>query len=418
MQQMQGAQQQPGFGPPPKKSNSGLIVGAIVGVIVLGLIIIAVVASSGPTPEESTKQKAKDEAQQRKEEMAKRDAETKAKNEAILAPIKAAKDQASAIEAALRNENAPTLEGMFDWSLYSAYNKTLVDGDRGTAYLNNPLFAVGEWEKVNDRYTGKYIGKEAYGPDGLKDAIMGYIKEYFFGASDLHYDKAKTESDGGQIGAEINGTKYLGVKVFIEFKGGGKTKEFWLAAPEGSTDVRIINFVDGGALKALSEVIGKKNPRNTDDRNIMRDPNENKDPNNPDNNDPPENADPDANLPAMAKTGGMPTDAALVNAVEDMKRNGEINRARTKAIQTATSSKEKKATMGAFIDQLIDAVNGNDRRRKANISKTLYEIWSGFCFADQTEDKMVYSMGFDGQSSSDLIVRRWIQVYNNYKGDD
>jgi hypothetical protein len=419
MGQMQGAQQQqqPGFGPPQKKGNAGLIVGIVVGLVVLVLIIVVVVASGKPSPQEVEQQKTKDAAQARKDKIAKEDAERKKAGEKILAPIKAASEQASSIESAIRNENAPTLEGLFDWTVYAAWNKTLVDDPKmGKKYLNNPLFGAGEWEKNDEGlYTGKYIGKAAYGPDGLKTFVMDYIKDYFFGASELKWEKAKTESDGGQFTLEVNGAKYYGRKVFISYKGGSKTKEFWLGAPPGSTDVRILNFVDGSAMKALAEVIKKKNPRRTSDQNMMRDPNETKNGDNENPEDPPQ--DPDANLPAAEKTGAMPVLPHLVNAVNEM-RKGSLNRARTRAVQTEPNEKESKATMGAFIDLLIDAVKSNDRRKKANISSTLYEIWSGFCYQDMTKEKMVYSMSFDGQSSEDLVVRRWILVYNNYNTDD
>ena len=74
--------------------------------------------------------------------------------------------------------------------------------------------------------------------------------------------------------------------------------------------------------------------------------------------------------------------------------------------------------MGAFIDLLIDAVSSNDRSAKAGISGKLWDIWHGYCTADRTKDDMVYTIGFDGQSSTDMIVRRWLEVYNAYSTED
>ncbi|MCA8946685.1 MAG: hypothetical protein KDB29_10700, partial [Planctomycetes bacterium] len=302
----------------------------------------------------------------------------------------------------------------------AAYNKALVeDPDKGSSFLNHPLFSVGDWEKGEDgRYTGGFNGNAPHGPDSLKQRVMGYIKQYFFGAAELKWDKAKTESEKGGFAVEIAGTKYLGKKIFIDYKGGGKTKEFWFGAPKGSADVRILNFVDLGSMKALAE-IEAKNEKRTDNRDFTRDP-DRRDPNNPDpmpgEDDPP--ADPDANLPPNAKTGAMPTEPALINAVNDLKRDGTLNIARTKAVTTEPSKVEKKATMGAFIDLLIDAVSSNDRSAKAGISGKLWDIWHGYCTADRTKDDMVYTIGFDGQSSTDMIVRRWLEVYNAYSTED
>lgn len=421
-QQMQDQQQ--GYGPPPKSGgNAGLFVGIGVGAVVLILIIVAVVASGGPSPQDAEKQRREEQEQKRREQIAKQDEETRKANEAILKPKEAAMAQAGDVFNAVKNEDAATLEAMFDWKAYAAYNQTLIDDpEKGKDYLNSPLLAVGSWEKDGSgKYTGMFIGEVAHGPDSLKTRVMNYLKEFVFGAEELEWEKGKTESEAGDFSLELNGTKYYGKRVFFTYKGAGKTKELWLVAPVGSDQVRIINYVDNSSIKNLQSLEAKnertgdqRDPYNPDrdPRNPDRDPP--KDPDNPE--DPP--VDPDANLPQVAKTGAMPTEPALRNAVDELKRGGDLNSARTRAVEGESSKQQKKATMGAFIDLLIDAYNGNDRTMKLRISSALWEIWRPFVPQDWGKDDMVYTLdNFGSQSSLDLHIRRWLEVYNSYKTD-
>jgi anti-sigma factor RsiW len=133
---------------------------------------------------------------------------------------------------------------------------------------------------------------------------------------------------------------------------------------------------------------------------------------------PPDDYDPDANLPVMAKTGAMPTAPALVNAVNELARDKELNTARMNQIREEPSAEQKKATMGALIDLLIDAQNAGDRAKKLRVSKTLWAIWRPFCPADWGEAQMVYTIdGFSSQNAEELPIRRWLQVYAEYNTD-
>ncbi|MCC7508216.1 MAG: hypothetical protein IT464_02430 [Planctomycetes bacterium] len=421
-------QQQQGYGPPVrKKSNAGLFVGLGVGLVVLVLIVVVVVMSSGPSPEQQQDTAREDEAKKKREEAARRDAETLKNNEAVMKPVEASKGYGRAIESALRTSDVKTLAGMFDWKAYALYNGDLAKKDE--QYLKSPLIADGEWEKGADgRYTGRYLGTAARGPESLNTRVMGYIENYLMGSANITWDEGKTnlglEKSGFKL--QIGGTEYLGLKVFIDIKDQGKTKEFWVGAPRGSTDVVILNFIDPGMQKKLQEKEAK-NERGTDNRdpyNDQRDPkNPERDPKNPDNPPDPDNPqdpplDPDADLPAVAKTGVAPKDAALVNCISDLKRIGALNEARKDTIRKTTDKAEKKAVMGAVIDILIDAVNSKDRTLKQNASRLLYDIWKNFCAAEWKEDDLVYKIDFGGaQSDSDMTVRRWLWTYNNYKTD-
>ena len=420
---MQGQDQQPQMPYGPKKSsNAGLFVGIGVGAVVLVLIIVAVIASGGPSPEDLQRQKTEEAAQQRKEAAAKRDEETRKANEAITKPTEASMAQAPAVIAALQNEDAGTLEALFDWQVYSAYNQTLVElPDKGKDYLNSPLISVGTWEKESSgKYTGIFLGEVPHGAESLKTRVMDYLKQFVFGAPELEWDRAKTESDNaGSFSLTVNNTKYIGKRVFFSYKGAGKTKELWLGAPEGTDQVRLLNYVDTSAAKNL-QTLEAKNERVADDN---RDPyNPDRDPTNPDRDPPadPDNppADPDASLPEIAKTGSMPTEPALRNAIEELKRGGDLNVARVNTIKGETSKQQKKDTMGAMIDLLIEAQSSNDRTMKLRISSSLWDIWSPFVPQDWGKDEMVYTLdNFGAQSSLDLPVRRWLDVYNAYPLD-
>ncbi|MBX3461515.1 MAG: hypothetical protein KF696_16340 [Planctomycetes bacterium] len=413
-------QQQAPYGAPRKKSNAGLFVGLGVGLVVIVLIVVIVVASSGPTPQQAQQASQDDAKKKREEEQARRDAETTKKNEELTKSMQASKAMGRKIEAALRGSDAAGLEGMFDWRTYALYNGDLVKNNPD--FMNSsPLIVDGDWEKLdNGKYSGKYVGRAVRGPDSLKSRLMGFFGNYFFGA-EITWDEERTNHEKSAFSLSIGGTDYLGVKVFIDVKNRGKLKEFWVGAPRGSDQAKVINFVDPGALKTLQEKEAKneRDPR-TDDRdptNPDRDPtNPNRTPRDPgpdERTDPTDN-DPDADLPPVAKTGASPSDPALANAVNELKRNA-LNEARKDTVRKHTSKTDKKATMGAIIDVLIDAVKSGDRNLKHNASKTLYDIWKSFSAADWKREDLVYDLEFGGgQNDKDDIVRRWLWTYQNY----
>ncbi|MCB9895131.1 MAG: hypothetical protein H6839_11825 [Planctomycetes bacterium] len=421
MAQMQGAQNQPAYGPPQKSGgNAGVIVGIVVGVVVLVLVIVVVVAAGGPPPEDLAKQKQEEQNKQLREDMAKKDAETKAANEALKKPMEAAMNQGTAIEAAIRGSDATTLENMFDWQTYAAYNSDLIQANPEFLTAKSAvLMCTGSWDKDKDGSpTGTFTGEAPFGSDSLRTRVMDYIKNFYFGAQNIRWEKARSEADGAAFSLTVGSNSYVGKRIYIAFDKGGKEKEFWVGAPKGSSDVRILNFIDKDAFTSLQTKEAPK--KRTDDRNPLRNPDRDpdKDPaKNPDGDpeDPP--ADPDANLPEVANTGGMPTEAALVNCIEELKRDNPLNDARLKQIKGETSKAEKKATMGAMIDLLIAAVKNNNRNAKRNISAALYDVWDVFVPQGWEKEDMVYTIDFNGQSDSDLPIRRWLDVYNNYKVD-
>jgi hypothetical protein len=408
----QQQEEQQGYGAPlKKKSNAPMIMGVVMGVAVVVVMIIVIVLSSGPDAAEQEAAFREEKKKKDKEAADEKARQVKAENELVKKPMDAATAKASTIETLLLNQNAAELEALFDWQVYAAYNQTLID--KTPDFMNSPLIGVGSWEKGEDgKYTGRFLGTVGHGPDSLRQRVMNYIKAYLFGASELKWDRVKTDSDGGSFTIEVNGKKYLGKKIFIDYRGGGKTKEFYLGALKGTDEVRLYNFVD---LNSIKSMVGDeaKNERE-DDRNFMRDPDERdprRDPEDPEDRD----TDPDGDLPKNAKTGAMPTAAACVNAYEELKRGSKLNTARIKSVETEPDKAQKKATMGAFIDLLIDAVKDNDRAGKNRISAALWAIWQPFVPQDWGQDDMVYNIDFDGQSDADLTVRRWIEVYNTYK---
>jgi hypothetical protein len=404
--------ERPGYGAPPaKKSQAPMIMGVVMGVAVVVVMIVVIVLSSGPDPAELEAAFREEKKKKDKEEAAAKDAQTKADNELVKKPMDAAIAKMPSIETMLLNQNAKEIEALFDWQVYSAYNQWLID--KTPDFMNTPLFAVGTWEQeAGGRYTGKFLGKAGHGPDSLRERVMGYIQAYLFGAPDLRWDRAKTDADEG-FTITLGAQKYIGKKVFVNYKGdGGKSKEFWLGAPKGSDQVRLYNFVDLNSLKNL--VADEAKNERTDDRSFMRDPEERDPGRDPEPEGDPE-TDKDADLPKNAKTGALPTAAACLNAYEDLKRGTKLNAARIKGVESEPDKKQKKATMGAFIDLLIDAVKSNDRAGKNRISSALWAIWQPFVPADWAREDMVYDIDFDGQSDSDLSVRRWLEVYEIYE---
>lgn len=411
----------------PKKGNAGVFVGVGVGVVVVGLIIAIVVFSSKPSPEQQQQSAIKDAAAQRKEELAKKDQETEQKNAQLMKTIKAAEDMAPTIESALRNGDDKVLSGLFDWTIYALYNKTLWDADEEKLkagsdkglFRNSPLIATGTWFKGADgRYSGKYEAVAVHGPDSLRDRVMGYLSDFVFRAPELTMDREKTfgalEKTG--LAIEIAGTKYIGRKVYINFKGdGGTAKEFWVGCPEGSDSVRIINYFDKGASKKIAEKEAK-NPK-SDDRDPSRDPSRDpaRDPNTPADPDNPEQPM-EQELPALVKTNAMPTVPALENIISEIKRGQFPNEARKKSISSESNRAEKKAMLGALVDLLIDAHKSDDRNTKVRVSELLMSQYGARKYENWKDEDLVFSLSFGvDQAGGERICARWLLLYNEYQ---
>ncbi|MBK9974244.1 MAG: hypothetical protein IPP14_05675 [Planctomycetes bacterium] len=418
----QGQQQGGPAGYAPKKNNALLFVGLGVGGVVVAIIIAVVVMATGPSPEDKGKAAAQTKFDQAKADQEKRDAEVREKNDAVKRTLTASMDRGTAIESALKNGDKATLEGMFDWTVYAAYVSDLAKGEEASKFLaSGPMFSTGEWEKsAEGKYTGKWLGKAPHGPESLKSVVMGYIEKHLFGSPDIKWDKAKSEIlESGFSKLIINGKEYMGKKIFVEVRGAGKTKEFWVGAVMGDDAVKVINFRDPSALTTLQQEVGKSNRTTTDDRNPIRD---DRDPTVKDPNDPgpgpdePEGPDQPLveDLPAVAKTNAMPNDAALVNVVKYLSNGDKLKPAQKQTI-TTSKAEEKKAMLGALIDALIDAHKGGKRREKAMISDALFAVWGNFARNEgYAEDDMVYAVEGNSQSDSEDPIKRWIAVYNKY----
>lgn len=417
-----------GYGPPPRKSNSaGVAIAISVSVLVVLVVVIGIVMGLSSSKErvDQSQQAAAEQRERERARLAELDAERKRSNEEIGTPINASRAKGPDVETAMRNNSRDAVDSLFDWGLYATYNQQLINSN--SAHLNSPIMAEGTWEKGEDgRYTGRWIGSAARNQQSLRDRVLGYIEEYLFHAPAVRWVREKSEPTvpTSQFKISINGVEYLGVKIFIEVQGGGSDKEFWVGAPRGSTNARVVNFIDGGATKKLQEHEAA-NPRVAEDNreSIYR---EGHDPTGrgalggtgrPDVDDEGKRRDPAANLPAVAKTGATPTRPALINCVSALGRGEKLNTMRLDQIRTESSTAEKKATMGAFIDLLIDAQASNNRTAKLNISTALYDVWKSFAYADYSREDLVYVIDFNNQSETDLIVRRWIETYNEYKVD-
>lgn len=412
--QQQG-QEQPAYGQPytSKKSNAGLFVALGVGVVVVGIIIAVVVMGSKPSPQENQKAASDKAFEEQKAAAAKRDAEQTAKNDALKRTLNAAMDRGGSIESALRGSDKAALEGMFDWTSYAAYLSDLAAKDP-KFLASGPLFSSGQW--VMDGPTPKWEGKAVHGPESLKTAVMTYIENHLFGSPEVKFEKGRSETlEGGFANHKVNGVDYIGKKIFIEVRGAGKTKEFWVGAPLGEDTVKILNFRDPSALNTLQQVYAKANRKPVDDRDPHRDDRDipgKVEPRDPDwVEDPPANEE----LPAMAKTGAQPKDPALVNVVNALKDGNKLKPAQKTTITTGKSD-DKKATLGALIDALIEAHNSGKRREKGTISHALFEVWGNFARdKGYKESDVTYDIEGRSQSDGDEVIRRWIKVYNDYK---
>lgn len=417
-------QQRPGFAPPQKSSNTGLYVGLGVGAAMLLLIVVVVAVSSGGSSEEDAAARAEREAQEREAEIERRREETTQRNEEFLTTYNACLDTGSTIESALRDEDASALSSMFDWDKYATYNHQTM-GANQELYANDKMavfYGDGEWEKnEEDRYTGKYTWSETRDAGSLQETVTDYFKEYVFGAPSIRWVQDKSKLDDSRFGIPIDGTRFVGHRMFYDVD--GTSIEFWVGAERGSTNVKILNFVDKSAFMTLQQVVMDQNPAETDDRqrdpyNPDRDPGDtSRDPRNPDleGDDRESSSGADNGIPELGKTGRMPSEAALVNAVNEV--SGGLNQRRLQNVREEPSVDEKHATMGAFIDKLIDAHNENDRRAKFEISSALYKIWDGMIDGKWSREELVYDqggVGSAGQSTSNMPIRRWLSLYEEY----
>jgi hypothetical protein len=174
--------------------------------------------------------------------------------------------------------------------------------------------------------------------------------------------------------------------------------------------VKVLNFRDPSMVEKLRD-LEAKNPRK-DDRDWVRDQD---DPTKRDGmvyKDPKDN--PDWGLPPAVKTGATPTLPALRNAVNELASGGRLNQQRLTQLRGESNKKEKRAAMGAFIDLLIDAHKGGNRNTKHNISRALYDVFDFLVYKEWDRGNMVYELSREGQDDKDIIIRRWVQLYNVY----
>jgi hypothetical protein len=289
--------------------------------------------------------------------------------------------------------------------------------------MNSALMAEGAWEEIDEegKTKIKWVGKSIRTSDSLRQRALDYIENFMFGSTGVTWARGKSELVESRFSLAVGGEEYYGHRLFIDVEGAGRTKEFWVGAPRGSTDVKILNFVDKSMMQKLQE----KEARSvvTENRDFLR---EDYDPSKgalgkdggADSGDP--RNDPDHGLPIAVKTGDMPTLATLVNCVTEIRRGNKLNEMRLSQIRdTTVSRKEKKATMGAIIDILIDAHKGKDRTGKYVASLTLWEVWNNSAFKEWNRDKLVYEMReLSTQDETDIIIRRWREIYNGYKVEE
>ncbi|MDC1143062.1 hypothetical protein OAU50_08220 [Planctomycetota bacterium] len=403
----------PRFGPPAKKGNSGAIVGIIIGVIAVGIIIAAVVGASGPSPQEAVKDARKAKIDEQNKATEAKNAQIAKENADIQKAFDASLALAKKIKSAFENENSADLAALFDWDRFAEENRANAEKDK--RFLNSPMFYVGEWTK-NERGENvtPYIGKSARGGSDLKDRVIAYLDHQFYGG-EVEYDTAKSEHEEAKISKEISGKKALGYKLSFKF-GGGKAKIFHVVTPIGSDQAKIVFYEDKGHAKTIADIEAKpKHNAGGQDLGNVRDPRNPVDPTDPDAGEDPVPTDPDASLPEAKATGAYPEHPDLVNLVKEICERGKPLRVQNRKKISGKAKAEKKATMGAFIDALLKAVNDDDRHSKQNISSAMYDIWGDFIPGDWSKSDMTYDINFSGdQDSTMLRIRRWLSVYNGY----
>src|SRR5690606_37154604 len=225
-----------------------------------------------------------------------------------------------------------------------------------------------EHKKEDGTEVIRWVGKETRTAESLRQRVMDYIENYMFGSTDIYHDAGRSKAgyDRSGFSDQINGIEYVGVIQFVHVEGAGKLKQFWVAAPRGSTEAKVINFVDESAINKLQEKEAKRVKEET--REFLREgydptrrgglgdgPREGEDPRRE--GEPTE--DRDLLLPVPVKTGLVPTVPALVNSINELRAGKKLNEMRLGQISGQTSKHEKKATSGAMIDLLLDAHKAN-----------------------------------------------------------
>jgi hypothetical protein len=419
--QQQGGQQMP-YGPPRKSGGGGVIAIVVVAVLVVVVVIGVVVGVSSRSARIDDKEQAeKDRVAAQRERVERENAELQRKEAEMRKPLEASLKVGEDIAGAIRSNNRTMLDSMFDWNKYAEYNKQLAAGD--ATHMNSALMAEGAWEEIDEegKTKIKWVGKSIRTSDSLRQRALDYIENFMFGSTGVTWARGKSELVESRFSLAVGGEEYYGHRLFIDVEGAGRTKEFWVGAPRGSTDVKILNFVD----KSMMQNVQEKEARSvvTENRDFLR---EDYDPSKgalgkdggADSGDP--RNDPDHGLPIAVKTGDMPTLATLVNCVTEIRRGNKLNEMRLSQVRdTTVSRKEKKATMGAIIDILIDAHKGKDRTGKYVASLTLWEVWNNSAFKEWNRDKLVYEMReLSTQDETDIIIRRWREIYNGYKVEE
>jgi hypothetical protein len=426
--------------PPPRKGNTGAIVAAIVVIVVAGVVAIVAFTSGRPQPPQPVA--AVDPAVEERRQAAAQRAEEDAARAAELArTLDAALAKGSQIESALRNEDRAALEGMFDWNLYATHIANLARQDE--RWLTYPLRADGSWEKGDDdRYTGRYVGTSIRSANSLRQRVMDYYAEYFFGHDQISFNRDRSAHENSVYSLEIGGTTYRVRSIYIDV--GGSSREFYVGAPQGSTAVKIVYYNDGTATRTLRDVEARNERRAQEEEERRsgdgfyregydpshRDPRRNPPPRPDDDRETDREEHPDDryrpssdenakdDLPPLQRTGAMPTHPTLINAVREIERSGALNEARRNSVRGFPDQAQRKAVMGAFIDQLIHAVETNNRDHKHRISRELWNIWRSFVPTNWTQDDMTFAIAFNGTSTGDeVILRRWLSVYEEYEVD-
>jgi hypothetical protein len=433
------------YGPPQRKSNVGAMIGIGGGVAVaIGLIIVVIVASSGPSPAELQQQKITAENEERRKRTAAEDEKKRQKNALMTTTYDAALTLGNRIEELTRENNRPALEALFDWDAYAAYNAGLAAKDK--QYLVTPLFSTGKYDWVDserkDPATGemkkepllKWQVQSLHTSTTLRTAVMDYIEKFCFNSPEVMWDRANTAKDTGSFGGMVAGGRtYMGKKIYLRIKGTGKVKEFWVGAPEGDANVRVINFVDESATSnVVNEIIKVEKKSGTssdggpgDDRGLGGGFDERKKREGGDTRRDPEAGEPgkeaprgeqEIELPPLAKTNAKPTDARLENVLRSLVGGAHLAPAQRTTVVSSPVA-ERKAMLGALIDALIDAHKAGKRLEKHSLSAALYDLWKNHANHVGTwqESDMTYEADGNKQSNSEDPIKRWLKVYAEYK---
>ena len=427
--QQAGQPGMPVYGP-PRSSNTGTYVVIGVGVaLAVGVIIAVIVLAGKPSPQQLHDEKMRVALEEERKRQREEDDKKRARNAALNTPLNAALEYGPRIEALMRAGDRAGLEALFDWNTYAAYNASLVA--RSKDYLASPLFSTGEhqWVKPEGGTESlKWISQNLHTSDTLRTAVMDYIQTHCFGAPEIVYEEQRTEKkEAGFAGVVISGRTYVGKFIFIRVKAAGKNKQFWVGAPEGDADVRVINFRDDSATTNMATLVvarerearlenpdddrglsGGFDERAKRDSGLERVADSSKEGE--------ASAAPEGPLPDLAKTGANVSSAQMSNVLRHLVGGGRLALAQKNAISSVNPLSERKAMLGAIIDVLIDAHAAGKRLEKHTLSDALYQVWSNHARGQEygSED-MVYSADGQKQVTTDLPIRRWLKVYNAYE---